>query len=397
MPTVDALPFLDVSSAEYAVDDIAVTARLREHSPLVRTEVGVQVLTYADCERVLLNEQFVHGGAAVFARSLGGSATMKSKGRTLTGSEGADHMALRRVLQPWFTPGTVAKVRDHARTLTDERVAALGSRTSVELMSDVIGDVSSAVFASMIDVPLEEGRFLDGVSATLALGFRGDPADAPAIMGALKELRTYVEALIARRRTSPGDDLVSVMVRGVDDDLLTEADLHTLLTELLGASTDNTTNSTGILMWMLATRPEAWQEVRADRSLVSATVEECARIEPRVRILPMVADQPAELCGTQLAEGTFVALDIAAAHHDPAAFAEPGRFDIHRKGPRHLGFGVGRHHCLGAALARVVQQAVLESLLDHWQEVRLTAAPDVVRTYETVVHTLQIEATPAAG
>jgi len=92
-----------------------------------------------------------------------------------------------------------------------------------------------------------------------------------------------------------------------------------------------------------------------------------------------------------LAEGTFVALDIAAAHHDPAAYVDPGVFDIHRKGPRHLGFGVGRHHCLGAALARVVQQAMLESMLDHWSTVSLTSAPDVVRTYETTMHTLSID------
>ena len=391
MPTIDALPFLDVSSAEYASHDIAVTGRMRLVSPLVRTEVGVQVLSYAECERVLLNEQFVHGGQAVFARSLGGASTMKSKGRTLTGSEGADHMALRRVLLPWFTPGTVAKVRDHARALTDERIVALGARTDVEVMSDVIGDVSSAVFASMIDVPLEEGRFLDGVSATLALGFRGDPADAPAIMGALKELRTYVQTLVARRRATTGDDLVSVLVRAVDDGTITEYDLISLLTELLGASTDNTTNSAGIMVWMLATQPEAWRDARADRSLVASTVEECARIEPRVRILPMVVDQPVELCGVPLAEGTFVALDIAAAHHDPAAYVDPGVFDIHRKGPRHLGFGVGRHHCLGAALARVVQQAMLESMLDHWSTVSLTSAPDVVRTYETTMHTLSID------
>lgn len=67
---------------------------------------------------------------------------------------------------------------------------------------------------------------------------------------------------------------------------------------------------------------------------------------------------------------------LAAAHRDPARFAEPDRLDIRRPDAGHLAFGNGVHYCLGAPLARMEAEVAFPALLRHCPDLALAADPD---------------------
>ncbi len=148
----------------------------------------------------------------------------------------------------------------------------------------------------------------------------------------------------------------------------TGATSRALLTELLSASVDNTINSIGVAVWLLARHPDAWEAAAHADVGVERIVEECARYEPVVRHTTVVAERDTEIEGVAIAAGTLVTVHVAAAHRDPVAYPDPDRFDVHRdSGPPQLEFGIGRHFCLGAALARMEIQEVIRAVTARWE------------------------------
>jgi cytochrome P450 len=262
-------------------------------------------------------------------------------------------------------------------------------------MTDIAQRIPGVVFAWMVGAPDEDGERLANWSNVLLRAFRGDPADAPAIRAARAELVEYVEVLVASRRSRPGEDIVSCLVAAVDSGLITDDDLHALATEMLAASTDNTAHSAGIILWLLLEHSEQWTAIASNHTLIPNAIEECLRFEPRTRIMPTIALEGATICGIELPEGALVNLDLAAAHRDPAVWEQPDVLDILRRlERRQLNFGVGRHYCLGAALARMELVTILHALVDSWSEATLDGQPLLRLTLDGSVDKLPIAFTP---
>jgi cytochrome P450 len=145
-----------------------------------------------------------------------------------------------------------------------------------------------------------------------------------------------------------------------------------MVVQMLFAGHETTTNliATGLLD-LLRNRGE-WEQLVSDPSLTPAAVEELMRFVSPVQFVSRVASKDFMLRSAHVSEGQTVILLIASAHRDPAAFNQPNRLDIHRADAGHqLGFGFGPHFCLGAALARLEAETVLETLSRRFPEMRL--------------------------
>ena len=161
--------------------------------------------------------------------------------------------------------------------------------------------------------------------------------------------------MIVTRRTSPGDDLISELIRAEDDgDRLTHDELVNLAAILLHAGTDTTRNQLAAAVQVLADHPDQWEQLADQPELAPQAVEELMRHSPvNFRSLRM-ATEDVELGGVQFPAGSFVIANTAAANRDPAVYDDPDRLDITRQAqPAMLTFGSGVHHCLGAHLARI--------------------------------------------
>jgi cytochrome P450 family 130 len=125
----------------------------------------------------------------------------------------------------------------------------------------------------------------------------------------------------------------------------------------------------------LARHPDQRAELVDDPSLVPAAVEEMLRLEAPTQALPRTTTRDVELHGVSIPMGSRVLLVFGAANLDEREFADPERFDIHRRAPRHLAFGHGIHYCLGAMLARLEGRVIFEELLSRIPEYRIVGDP----------------------
>ncbi len=137
----------------------------------------------------------------------------------------------------------------------------------------------------------------------------------------------------------------------------------------------------------LLRHPAELARLRSDPGLVPTAVEEMIRYDAPLQLFERTAVRDAEIGGVTVPSGQKIAALLGSANRDPAAFADPDRFDVGRSDNPHIGFGAGIHYCLGAPLARVELQVSLATLLRRFP--RLALAGDPVRRPEFVIRGLR--------
>ena len=174
--------------------------------------------------------------------------------------------------------------------------------------------------------------------------------------------------MIHRRRAEPADDLLSGLIAAADGgDRLSVGEMVMTVILIYGAGFETTTNLIGNMVHTLLRNPGQLARLRADRSLVPTAVEEVLRFEPPVHVDSRYAFEDVEVGGHIIGKG-FVAMTLlGAANRDPSAVDEPDRFDVGRSEVPLLSFSSGIHYCLGASLARLEGQVVLDGLLDRFE------------------------------
>ena len=190
-----------------------------------------------------------------------------------------------------------------------------------------------------------------------------------AVIGAFSE---YFFGLMAERRRAPGDDLLSRLALAEDDgEVLTEGQMFSTAILLLVAGHETTVNliSGGVLA--LAQHRDQLAAWRADPSITGTAVEELLRFVSPVQLTGRALLDDIEVSTATLPKGHFVLALIASGNRDPAAFADPDQLDLSRTENRHLGFGFGLHHCLGAPLARLETAIALPRLLERTASLEL--------------------------
>jgi cytochrome P450 len=208
----------------------------------------------------------------------------------------------------------------------------------------------------MLGVPREDWPLfsdcLRRISKAFGITVAGYEAD---ILVAWQNLDAYLDGLIARRRRSPSDDLLSELIRAETDGArLTRREIRDLVVVLLLAGVDNTRNQLAAAVEVFTHHPAQWALLAERPNLAGQAVQEVMRHSPTSFSAIRVAVEDVELEGVQFPAGTHVVLNTAAANRDPNRYKDPDRFDITRQGPAAmLTLGGGAHQCLGAHLARV--------------------------------------------
>ena len=186
-------------------------------------------------------------------------------------------------------------------------------------------------------------------------------------------LGTLVEA----KQATPGDDLVSALILARDgDERLDTQELLSTIFQLIVAGHDTTTSLIGNSVVALLRNPEQLEMLRSDPTKLAAAVEELLRFDaPVPHSTFRYATDPVEIGGVTIPAGAQVIISLAAANRDASHFSDPEALEIERTEARHLAFGHGIHHCLGAPLARMQGQLALGSLLRRFPKLRLAVPP----------------------
>ena len=185
------------------------------------------------------------------------------------------------------------------------------------------------------------------------------------------KLGAYFKALVDERRRNPGDDLVSLLANTeVDGEYLPELVLISFLRQLMNAAGDTTYRGTSVLLTALLENPEQLEEIRQNRKLIPAAIEEALRWDGPVLVQLRMAKNDVVLGGVEIPAGSLLDVVAGAANRDPALFPDPDRFDIHRTRDAHFSFSRGAHICVGQHLARVEMTRALHAVLDNLPNLR---------------------------
>jgi cytochrome P450 len=178
--------------------------------------------------------------------------------------------------------------------------------------------------------------------------------------------------------------VISLLATAEQDGRLAARDLVATCGLQLVAGLETTVNLIGNGLAALQRDRSQWQALVNHPARAEAVVQEALRFDPPVQVTVRMAREDLELDGVQLARGTVLALMLAAANRDPAAYTRPDRFDPDRSGePEHLAFSSGIHYCLGAPLARLEGAIAFRALAEPWPN--LTVLPGARRRGGTTI------------
>jgi cytochrome P450 len=292
------------------------------------------------------------------------------------------HAKFRRLLTPSVAPRTLAAIEDDLRRRAALVVDQALAKADCDFLVDVAAELPLQAVAQLVGVPQEDRhRLLEWANVTLDYEDREVGEATARTQQASAEMFAYGTDLLERKRAVPGDDLLSVVANGrIDDGALSDMEQHMFFSLVIAAGSETTRNSIAIGTLALCENPDALEKVRADRSLLSGTVEEILRWASSTPYNRRTATRDVKMSGRQIRAGDKVTLWWASANRDEAVFTNPYVFDITRNPNPHLAFGRGTHFCLGAALARMEIRVVLDALLDRVGEVTLTGPVEYVRS-----------------
>jgi cytochrome P450 len=198
---------------------------------------------------------------------------------------------------------------------------------------------------------------------------RADPF-GPAVLDAFAEMTCYVVEIARRRRAAPADDLISQLVTSRDGAGLSPIELVQFVSLLLVAGNETTTNLIGNATSALLAHPEQLERVASDPTLIPGLIEETVRFDAPVQLVFREALRDCEIAGVRVPAESIVVPLIGSANRDERRFPEPDGFDVTRNPVGHLGFGFGKHFCLGASLARLEARVALEALIPELLHLR---------------------------
>jgi len=294
-----------------------------------------------------------------------------------------DHTRLRGLVQKAFTPRMVETLRPRVEEIVAELLDEALARGRIDAVADFAYPLPVRIICEMLGVPAEdEQRFSDwsgvlarGLDPETALGEEQRRARAEAALG----FAEYFFALLAERRRSPGSDLLSQLAAAEEaGDQLSEGELLSTAILLLIAGHETTVNLLSGGLLALVEQPDQLALLRRDRSVEQSAVDELLRFVSPVQRSGRWILRDTDVDGHRFPAGSFVTTLVASANRDPDVFEHPDRLDLARPDNRHLGFGFGLHHCLGAPLARLEAVVALPTLLRRARSIEL-AGPVVYR------------------
>ena len=372
---------IDLSDpALWARPDLPETIdELRATAAVQRTETAEDgpvwsVLSYDLSAEVLRN-------AGAYS-SEGGSLLGTGEGRAPAGAgrmmalcDPPRHRELRAPATPFFSHGGV---RNAARSITElagdilDKAVAQGETDLV----DAVSALPLAVMCDLLDVPAADR---DMVVRVCDAAFLGDTAEER--RAGHQQLIPYLLHQVMRRRSDPGDDLISTMATyRVGGRLLPVEDVVLNLDNIVVGGVQTVRHTAAIGLLTLAQRPELWRQLQSGEAAMDIALDELLRWTSVGLHTLRTASRDVELGGQRIRKGERVVVWTWAANHDPAAFDRPHDILLGRSPNRHLALGLGAHYCIGAPLAKAELGALFSAALERIEVIEPIGPPQYNRS-----------------
>ena len=311
---------------------------------------------------------------AEFGPKYGASLLYEHHTTSLVFNDPPLHTRVRRLILGALTPRAIEAMEPGLITLVDGLLDRMAGNGTVDLVEDYASAIPVEIIGNLLGVPHAERGALREWS--LAILGALEPVVTPAAFErgnrALAQFLPYLETLVGRRRSDPGDperDVLTRLIQGeADGERLTHTELLHNCVFLLNAGHETTTNLIANALHSLTQWPQERSRLIAQPDLIKTAVEEFLRFESSNQLGNRISTRATEVGGVAMPAGTRITLCIGAANRDPAQFPEPDRLDVARNPNRHLAFGSGPHQCAGMHLARLEGRIAIGRFLARFPE-----------------------------
>jgi cytochrome P450 len=383
-----AIPSIDeeLVSAAFVADPYPLLARLRVEQPVYWSDsIGGWVMTRYDDITVTFKDTDSFSNEGRLSRTVDhlapesrdrlGAFEAHYRTKGLLHSDPPDHTRLRRLVNMAFTPPVIEAMRPRIQQIVDGLLDRAADKGEVELIEDFAFALPVTVLAEILGVPPSDShlfrRWADGL-----LSFQGvnKPSVETLLMGqtALVEARDYLTTLLASKRTTPDETLLSRLARAeAEGDSLSHDELINTSITFLVAGHETTTSLIGNGVATLLQHPAQLEQLRDDPTMVQQAVEEILRYESPVARQPRLMKRERVVGDRLLRKGDMVFQMLNAANRDPMHFDDPEAFVLARPKNKHIAFGLGAHFCVGAPLSRAEGQIAIRSLLARFPKVAM--------------------------
>lgn len=276
-----------------------------------------------------------------------------------------EHTRLRKLVSYAFIPKHVVMMREYVGRTVREMLDQLRGERDFDFVTSFAGPLPLQVIAELVGIDVEDrDQYRDWSDGLAFVTEPNQPREElSAAFRQADEMRVFLHRLVEERRRNTGDDFVSRMIGAEDSgDRLTTDEIVAMTMLLTSAGHETTTGLLVNLLQLVLSDKEATARAAHDPMFRKTAIEETLRWEPPLQFSTRIVTADIEVRGVKISKGSAVALSVAAANRDPRKFAEPNRFDLTREANPHLTFGQGVHFCLGASLARMEADVVLETL-----------------------------------
>jgi cytochrome P450 len=280
------------------------------------------------------------------------------------------HTRMRALVARGFTPRRVQDLVPRIERLTAEYLAPALERGTFDWVADFAGKLPMDVISELLGVPVADRDEVRRQADLLVHREEGVEDVPTAGIEAAFWLAGYYADMVAERRLRPTEDLTSALLDAeVDDERLTDDEIIGFLFLLVVAGNETTTKLLANALYWAARNPGTTDEIWADPTLIPGWIEETLRYDTSTQMLARRATIDIETPHGTIPEGDRVILLVGSANRDPEAFPEADRYDIHRDtsgaiDTEKLSFGLGRHYCMGASLARLEASIALAAFVD---------------------------------
>lgn len=379
----------DLRDPAFLADPYPVYDRLRAAAPVWKAPFGRWLLTrYDDCNLLMRDRRFGkdYTDPEALQRRFGPTAleepAVMELSHMMLMRDPPDHTRLRSLVAKAFTARRIEALRPRVREIAERLIDAVMPAGRMDAIRDLAFPLPMMVICELMGIPApDRDRFIKG---SVSGGRLLDPtpptrAELDAANANVRISGAYFEALFETRRREPADDLITQLVQAEEaGDRLTSAELRANVNLLFAAGHETTVNLIGNGLLLLLRRPDEWQILRDDPSLIPNAIEEILRFESPVQAVSRVLSEPVDIGNVAIGRGELVVAVLGAGNRDPAMFEGANRLDVTRKDPSPLSFGGGIHFCLGAQLARIEAAEVFATVLRRLPDLRL-AQPDRVQ------------------
>jgi cytochrome P450 family 109 len=296
------------------------------------------------------------------------------------------HTRFRRLVNKAFTLKRVEALTPWITSIARELLEEIGAG-EFDIVQRYTVPLPVKVIARLLGIPGSDYQMFKRWSdAFLSL----TSMESTERMANIQEMAGYFGKMAIARRSNGAEDLITALVEAeIEGEKLEEWEILGFCMLLLIAGNETTTNLIGNILNLLASRPQLWQQLRTDRTLVETIIEESLRYESPIQRVGRNTTREVEVSGVHIPMGDRVTLFLGAANRDPSEFPSPEEFRLDRDLRSHVAFGMGIHYCLGAPLARAETKITLNTFLDRYSAIRLGHTPAVRQTMTPLVFGFQ--------